>query len=67
MNLISNSMSPKWKLSFVASVAWLAVSWIDGFTGYGPDEDLLISGIVPITIWVAARWIAIGAPTQQGG
>ena len=67
MKLISNSMSAKWKLSFVASVAWLVAMWINGFTaGFGPDEDLLITGIVPITIWVAVRWLAIGNSTQEG-
>ena len=62
MKLISNSMSAKWKLSFVASVAWLAAMWIDGFFSYSTmvDDDSLVAGIVPISIWFAARWLAIG-------
>ena len=69
MKLISHSMNAKWKLSFVASVAWLAVGAINGFFSYSTmvDEESLVIGIVPITIWFAARWLAIGNSTQERG
>ena len=60
MNLISNSMNKYWKLSFVASVSLTGVLWIGGFTeGYGPDEELLMLGMVPIGTWLTARWLGI--------
>ena len=60
MNLISNSMNKWWKLSFVASVGLTGVLWIEGFTeSYGPDEELLMLGMLPIGIWLTARWLGI--------
>ena len=60
MKLYTNSMSAKWKLSFVASVAWLALCFIDGFFRYSTmvNEESLMYGIVPITIWLTVRWNA---------
>ena len=64
MKLITHSMHWGWKLSFVALVTWLAVTAVGAFVG---DEELLVFGMVPMAIWFAARWIAIGNPAQQGG
>mgnify|MGYP000530368697 CR=1 FL=1 len=60
MNLISNSMNKWWKLSFVACVGLTAIFWTEGFiASYGIDEVLLYWGMVPLGIWLTARWLSI--------
>ena len=68
MKFFSNSMNPIWKLSFVATVLYLAYCLVEAFFGGSYIRgEFLIWGIGPISVWFSARWVALGATTQQGG
>ena len=71
MKLIDNAMSWKWKASFVASVAWvlpmLSYAYdpheIKAYPNYVEtphfETGLVFLAIVPVAIWIAARWISL--------
>ena len=67
MKILSNSMNPMWKLSFVATVFWLGLSILGAFSdGSYFRPEWLVWGSGPISVWFSARWVAIG-DAHQGG
>ena len=52
-------MSKRWKLSFVVCAFYLAAMWVTAFGGYSVDVDNFVFGAMPMTIWLAARWIEV--------
>ena len=67
MKLIDQSMHWKWKASLVASITWIlpmlsyayspyAVHGWGGPVGAHFETELLTLAIVPLAIWIAARW-----------
>lgn len=66
MNLLSNSMGIWWKLSFVSCALFTVIMLFEGFFGRSfpsgrlyIDEEALLFGIIPMTIWLTSRWLSL--------
>ena len=61
MNLISNSMNKWWKISFAACALFMVTMFFEGAFTYTTrvDDEALIVGVVPMAIWLTARWLSI--------
>ena len=53
-------MSAGWKVSFVVSVLWAIVLFVEGNTGVGIDSGEMFVTILPLSGWCLFRWLKIG-------
>ena len=60
MRLINNSMHWGWKVSFIVAAALIASVWINELVGSHTDAASLASSLLPMAIWLTARWVSMG-------
>ena len=54
-------MNKWWKISFAACALFMVTMFFEGAFTYTTrvDDEALIVGVVPMAIWLTARWLSI--------